>query len=326
MLAGFSFDQIQAAHQRIAPHIHRTPLLQNQWINRHLGRQVYFKCEHFQKGGAFKIRGAINSMLQLDPQQLSCGVVTHSSGNHAQALAIAAKMLRTSLKCELRCTVIMPENSPKIKILATQENGADVIFCQPNQAARIAATHEVIQRTGATLVHPFDQPNIILGQATAAKEILEQQPDLGTVVVPVGGGGLLAGTCLVAKAWPDRAAVQVLAAEPSGADDAFRSFSSGQRVTEHTPNTIADGLLTTLGDLTWPIIRQHVDAIVTVTDAQIQDAMQLLWERLKWVVEPSGAVPLAGLIQAIEQQTLPLPADQPIGVLLSGGNRSFAGI
>lgn len=331
--AEFSRAEILAAVTRLQGFVHRTPVLENAWLNQKFGCRVHFKCEHFQRGGAFKIRGAMNSVLQLSDAQANRGVVTHSSGNHAQALAIAAQIRG------IPCTVVMPENSPAVKMQATRDRGATVVTCQPNQAARIATTQEIVQRTGATLVHPFDQANIILGQATAAWELLSEVPDLAAIVAPVGGGGLLAGTCLAAE-WffPDRR-VPVFAAEPSGADDAFRSLQQQVLVTEHQPQTIADGLLTTLGQWTWPIIRQHLSGIVTVDDREINHAMQIFWERLKWVVEPSGAVSLAGLVQMVKQEQLFQPekmtkhesgrvADRSamprIGVIISGGNRDFA--
>lgn len=316
----YSHAAISAAAARLEGHVHRTPVLENAWLNRQLGCRVFFKCEHFQRGGAFKIRGAMNSVLQLTDEQASRGVVTHSSGNHAQALAIAAQIRGIS------CTVVMPENSPSVKVQATQDRGATVVHCQPTQAARIAATQAIIDRTGATLVHPFDQANIILGQATAAWELLTEVPQLTAIFAPVGGGGLLSGTCLAANWFHSDHRVPVFAAEPVGADDAFRSLQQQSLVTEHQPKTIADGLLTTLGQCTWPIIRSHVRGIVTVTDEEITAAMRIFWERLKWVVEPSGAVSLAGLRQWLQQPPqgwLPSISEPSFGVIISGGNRDF---
>ncbi|MDP1561933.1 MAG: pyridoxal-phosphate dependent enzyme [Pirellulaceae bacterium] len=318
--AEFSRTEILAAVARLQGFVHRTPVLENAWLNQQLGCRVHFKCEHFQRGGAFKIRGAMNSVLQLTDEQASRGVVTHSSGNHAQALAIAAKIRG------IPCTVVMPENSPKVKMQATRDRGATVVTCLPTQAARIATTQEIIERTGATLVHPFDQANIVLGQATAAWELLTEVPELIAIVAPVGGGGLLAGTCLSAVWFHTDRRVRVFAAEPTGADDAFRSLQQQSLVTEQQPKTIADGLLTTLGQWTWPIIQHHVSGIVTVDDGEINAAMRVFWERLKWVVEPSGAVSLAGLIQMVQHQRFP-PANHStppqIGVIISGGNRDF---
>jgi threonine dehydratase len=324
----FSRDAVIAAAGCLRGLIHRTPVLENAWLNQQLGCRVFFKCEQFQKGGAFKIRGALHATLQLSDEEAGRGVVTHSSGNHAQALAIAAAAR------QIPCTVVMPENSPAVKMQATRDRGATVVTCQPNQAARIATTQAIIERTGATLIHPFDQPAIILGQATAAWELLEDVPTISTIFAPVGGGGLLAGTCLAAQwfhggtdgAGAGAGRVQVVAAEPSGADDAYRSLLHGQRVTEQEPRTIADGLLTTLGQWTWPIIQHYVSGIVTVADAEINDAMQIYWERLKWVVEPSGAVSLAGLRQcwATDRPFLDSSRGTPhIGVIISGGNRDF---
>jgi threonine dehydratase len=316
----FSRPGILSAVARINGFVHHTPVLENAWLNQQLGCRVHFKCEHFQRGGAFKIRGAMNSVLQLSEEQASRGVVTHSSGNHAQALAIAAQMRG------IHCTVVMPENSPAVKMQATRDRGALVVTCQPTQAARIAATQEIIERTGATLVHPFDQATIVLGQATAAWELLTDVPQLDAIVAPVGGGGLLAGTCLTA-AWfhPDRR-VAVFAAEPTGADDAFRSLQQQSLVTEQKPQTIADGLLTTLGQWTWPIIQQQLTGIVTVDDQEINAAMRIFWERLKWIVEPSGAVSLAGLRQLLANQRKIFAngsTEPQIGVIISGGNRDF---
>lgn len=326
--AEFSREAILAAGQRLAGRIHRTPVLQSRWLNQELGCEVWFKCEHFQRGGAFKIRGATNALLQLTPAQAGRGVVTHSSGNHAQALALAAQM------GGIECTVVMPENSPAVKMQATRDRGARVVLCPPTQADRIATTQAIMQETGATLIHPFDDPRIILGQATAAWELLEEVPDLDAIWAPVGGGGLLAGTCLSA-AWFDPARrIPVYGAEPAGADDSYRSLQSGQLVTQQQPQTIADGLLTTLGQWTWPILRQQLQGLVTVSDDEIQAAMQIFWERLKWVVEPSGAVSLAALRQwladvdpATDPATEPTAgANRPrkIGVIISGGNRDFS--
>jgi threonine dehydratase len=319
----FSRESILAASTRLRGLIHRTPVFENAWLNRELGCRVYFKCEHFQRGGAFKIRGAMNSVMQLTEEQARQGVVTHSSGNHAQALAIAAQIRG------IACTVVMPENSPAVKMQATRDRGATVIVCQPTQASRIATTQEVMERTGATLVHPFDQVNIILGQATAAWELLEEIPELTAIMAPVGGGGLLAGTCLSAAWFHTNRRIPVMAAEPVGADDAYRSLQQQILVTEQQPNTIADGLLTTLGQLTWPIVRRCLDGIVTVDDVEINQAMQIYWERLKWVVEPSGAVSLAGLRQVwrTDRNLLQGCEKQPcIGVIISGGNRDFVAV
>ncbi len=327
--AEFSREAILAARQRLSGQIHRTPVLQNRWLNQQLGCEqlgceVWFKCEHFQRGGAFKIRGAMNAVLQLTPEQAGRGVVTHSSGNHAQALALAAQA------GGIACTVVMPENSPAVKMQATRDRGARVVLCPPTQADRIATTQAIMRETGATLIHPFDDPRIILGQATAAWELLEEVPDLDAIWAPVGGGGLLAGTCL-SGAWFDPARrIPVYGAEPAGADDSYRSLQSGQLVTEQQPRTIADGLMTTLGQWTWPILRQQLQGLVTVSDDEIQAAMQIFWERLKWVVEPSGAVSLAALRQWLATVA---PATEPtagsnrprkIGVIISGGNRDFA--
>jgi len=290
-------------------------MLQNSWIDDQLGLNIAFKCENFQKGGAFKIRGATNAVFSLDPAQADCGVVTHSSGNHAQAISIAAKARG------IQATVVMPENSPKVKIEATRGYGAEVILCPATQKDRLETCATVQARTGAKLIHPFDNREVITGQATVCKEVLEDRPETEVVIGPVGGGGLMAGTCLSAKGFGDR--VTVWAAEPGGADDTYRSFQAGHRVGNASVNTIADGLLTDVGELTWPIIRDGIKGVLTVSDDWIRKAQQFYWQRMKIVVEPSGATSLAALWCAAEEGRLELPAGTAVSVIISGGNCDF---
>ena len=305
--------QIKEAAERLRPFIHRTPVMTSRWLDRTRECQFFFKCENLQKGGAFKIRGAANAVLSLSPEAARRGVVTHSSGNHAQALAIAAAAR------QIPCTVVMPSNAPEVKRRATEGYGATVRLCEPTQEARVAMTCEIQEETGATLVHPFDQSEIILGQATCANELLEDHPDLDWVAAPIGGGGLMAGTCLASNYFSQ---ARLLAAEPEGADDAFRGSQTGERVLTQTPCTIADGLLTTVGEKNWDIVYRLVNVFHTVTDEQIIAAMQFFWERMKLVVEPSGAVSLAAVLAAIDAGLL--AKGQKIGIIISGGNRPFS--
>lgn len=300
---------IREAHERIRPHVHRTPVMTSRAIDRRTGRHVFFKCENFQRGGAFKARGAIHATLRLDDETASRGVVTHSSGNHAQAVAIAAALRG------LPAHIVMPEDAPRVKRAAVEGYGARVIECEPTQASRHATAARVVEETGGTLIPPYDHPDVIAGQGTAVVELLEEVPDLDAVVVPVGGGGLIAGTALAVRELAPR--VRVFGAEPAGADDAFRSKETGVLVTEQTPRTIADGLKTTLGELTWPVVRDLVEAILVVDDLLIVPAMRLVFERMKLVIEPSGAVPLAAILT---QRFLSLEGIEKVGIIISGGN------
>lgn len=295
---------IQSAAQRLAPHLVHTPVLRSRGIDRLAGdRAFFFKCEPFQRGGSFKIRGALNAVLSLSADQASRGVVTHSSGNFAAALAIAAGMRGVP------AYVVMPEDAPAVKVAAVREYGGKVIFCHRTERARTA--ERVRQETGAAFLHPFDQAEVIAGQGTLLLELIEQVPDLDAVIAPVGGGGLISGIALAAF---ERApGLRVYAAEPLGADDAARSKASGHRLPQDDPRTIADGLRTGLGELTWPVVRDRVSAVITVSEEEIVMAMRQLWERLKVVTEPSGAVALAGAWK------LP-PQARRVGVVLSGGN------
>jgi threonine dehydratase len=298
---------IEAAHARIGAHIHRTPVLTSRSLNELAGCELYFKCENFQRIGAFKARGGLNAVLSLSAEAQSKGITTHSSGNHAQAIALAAKVVGC------RAYIVMPSTAPAIKKNGVKVLGGEIIECAPNLAAREAGVAEVVARTGATFVHPFNDYAVIAGQATAAKELMAEVPGLQTVMAPVGGGGLLSGTALAVHYLLPSA--QVVAGEPAGAADAVLSFRSGQIEQAPFINTIADGLLTTLGDKTLPLIRQHVKEIITVTDPEIVAAMRLIWERLKIIIEPSCAVPFAALLQQKEKFT-----GQKVGIILTGGN------
>jgi threonine dehydratase len=298
---------IRAAAERIAPHAHRTPVLSSRYFDARLAARVVFKCENFQKVGAFKFRGALNAVLSLSDEEASRGVVTHSSGNHAQALALAATIRGIS------ATIVMPENAPQVKRAAVADYGATIVLCQPTLAARERATEEVIRGSGATLIHPYNDARIIAGQGTAALELLEDLPGLDLVVAPVGGGGLLSGTAIAVRGVSSHA--RVLGAEPAGADDACRSLSAGHIIPVATPDTIADGLRTSLGDITFPILRELVDGILLVDDASIARAMKLVWERMKIVIEPSAAVPVAAILEHADRV-----AGKRVGVILSGGN------
>lgn len=302
-----SLDEIQQAHHLIRPFIHRTPVLTCQGINRIVDAEIWFKCENMQKVGAFKARGATNAVRSLDHTLLHRGVATHSSGNHAQALSWAARLAGA------KAYIVMPSNSSRVKVEAVKGYGGEITFCEPTLEARETTLAKVIERTGAIEIHPYDNLKIIAGQATATVELLEETGDLEIVMAPVGGGGLLSGTSLGCYYLAPE--VRVIAAEPVQADDAFRSFTQKTFVPSVNPDTIADGLRTSLGKLTFPIILAFTDRIVTVREESIISAMRLLWERMKVIVEPSAAVPLAALMEGHEEFRA-----KRIGVILSGGN------
>ncbi len=302
-----SLQDLRDAHERIKPFVHRTPVLHSELIDQAAGTYVCFKCENLQKVGAFKMRGATNAVLCLSDAQRSSGVATHSSGNHAQALAKAAKIVG----CQ--AFIVMPETAPKVKVNAVKAYGAEIIFCAPTLQAREDTLKQVQERTGAAFIHPFDDYRVIAGQATAALEFMEEVNDLDIFMTPVGGGGLLAGTALAVHYLQPQS--QVMAGEPSGADDAYRSLQTGEIQPSVNPITIADGLLTSLSTKTFGIIEQYVSRIITVDDQEIKQAMRLLWERMKIVVEPSGAVPLAAVLQQPQ-----LFAGKSVGIIVSGGN------
>ncbi len=298
---------IVSAAERIAPYIHTTPILTNKSINELFGVDLYFKCENFQKIGAFKIRGGMNASLQLSAEQLSKGVATHSSGNHAQALAFAAKMLG------IKAYIVMPESSPQVKVDAVKGYGAEVTICASNQAARESTLQAIVDKTGATFIHPYDNDEVITGQATCVKEIIEAIPDLDIVVTPVGGGGLLSGTCLGAHYF--KPGLKVYAGEPEGAADAVLSIKSGKVEKAPFINTIADGLMTTLSDRTLEIIKAHVTDILLVSEEEIKAALRLVYERMKIIIEPSCAVPLAAVLKNSH-----LFKGKKVGIILTGGN------
>ncbi len=298
---------IEAAAIRIAPYIHNTPIMTCKSINALYGLDLYFKCENFQKIGAFKIRGGMNASLQLTKEQLEKGVATHSSGNHAQALAFAAKMLG------IKAYIVMPESSPQVKVNAVRGYGAEVTICASNQAARESTLQSIVDQTGATFIHPYDNDEVITGQATCVKEIIEAMPDVDIVVTPVGGGGLLSGTCLGAHYF--KPGLKVYAGEPEGAADAVLSLKSGKVEKAPFVNTIADGLLTTLSERTLEIIQAHVADILLVSEDEIKAALRLVYERMKIIIEPSCAVPLAAVLKNAH-----LFKGKKVGIILTGGN------
>ncbi len=298
---------IDQAHERIKGYIHHTPVLTSSYIDELVGAMVYFKCENFQKMGAFKMRGATNAILQLDGVQKASGVITHSSGNMAQAVALAAKSLGVP------AYIVMPENAPQVKKNAVKEYGGMITEVKSTIEAREAKTIEIIEKTKATFLHPSNDLQVIIGQGTAAKELLEDQPDLDYLLTPVGGGGLLAGTAMAGISYSDK--VTVIAGEPSQADDAYRSIQKGEILKNKEVNTIADGLRTHLGDVNFPIIQKHVKRIILVEEETIISAMRLIWERMKIIVEPSSAVPFAALL--IDKKSF---TNKKIGIILSGGN------
>lgn len=302
-----TFSDIEKAHERIRPYIHRTPVLSSQSINLMVGAELFFKCENLQKVGAFKFRGACNSVFSLSEEEARNGVCTHSSGNHAAALALAARMRG------IPAYIVMPENAPEIKKIAVAGYGAQITFCTPTLEARESTLKKVAEQTGATEIHPYNYFNVICGQGTAAKELIEEMGTLDVVMAPVGGGGLLSGTALSTKALLPNALV--IAAEPAGADDAFRSFYSKNLQPSVSPKTIADGLLTSLGSLTFPIILNEVDQIATVSEESIVSAMRMIWERMKIIIEPSSAVPLAAILENKVDVK-----GKKVGIILSGGN------
>jgi threonine dehydratase len=305
-----TINDIRQAAERIKPHAHRTPVLTCASLNRMLEAELFFKCENFQKVGAFKFRGACNTVFSLSEAEAQRGVATHSSGNHAAALALAARLRG------IEAHIVMPKNAPEIKKAAVTGYGGSIVFCEPTLEARESTLANVVQETGATFIHPYNDPRVIAGQGTAALELCEDVADLDVVMTPVGGGGLLSGTAITVAALSP--ATRVIAAEPAGADDAYRSLQTGKIQPSITPQTIADGLLTSLGELTFAIIQQHVAQIVTVSEEAIVSAMRHVWERMKIIIEPSAAVPVGALLEKHVDLT-----GQRIGVILSGGNVDF---
>lgn len=300
---------VQAAAHRIADLAHRTPVFTCAALDRRAGRALFFKGEHLQKSGSFKFRGACNAVFSLLDDIAERGVVTHSSGNHAQALALAARLRG------IPAHVVMPDNASPVKRRAVEEYGGRVIECAPTLAARETTAAAVLADTGGTLIPPYDHADVIAGQGTAALELLEQVPHLDALVAPVGGGGLISGLCAAAKAL--RPEIRVFAAEPAGADDAARSKAAGVLIPQQGPKTIADGLLTSLGERTWPFVRDHVEGVITVSEDEIVTAMRLAWERAKLLIEPSSAVAVAAVLS---EPFRTLAGLERVGVVLSGGN------
>ena len=300
-------ENLIACHNRITPFIHKTPVLGSRLINNLVGAQLFFKCENFQKTGAYKMRGATNAIMQLTDEQKAKGVVTHSSGNFAQALSFAAQSLG------VKATIIMPSNAPSVKKDAVKEYNGHIISCDPTIEAREAAANQVVLNSGATFIHPSNDPNVILGQGTACIELLNEYPNLDAICCPIGGGGLIAGSALSAYHFGSNC--EVYGGEPFEADDAYRSLLSGQIEKNSTANTIADGLRTHLGHHNFPIIRQHVKQIIRVTEQEIVQAMRYVWERMKIIIEPSSAVAFAAVLREKEHF-----ANKNVGVIISGGN------
>lgn len=294
-------------HRRIAPYIHRTLVMTSKTLDRMSGATLFIKCDNFQRMGAFKMRGATNAILCLPQKERAKGVATHSSGNFAQALSLAAKEIG------VKAWIVMPSNSPQVKKDAVRDYGGEIIECAPNLQAREDTLRQVVGATGATFIHPYDDYDVILGQGTVAMELLEDCPRLDYIVSPVGGGGLLSGIALATHFFSPN--TKVLAAEPLGADDAWQSIQAGKIIPQTNPQTIADGLRTSLGEKTFPIIRDYVERILRVAEPEIIEALRLLMERMKLVVEPSGAVPLAAVMN--EKEAF---AGKKIGIVLSGGN------
>lgn len=307
------FDQepgkelLEESYALIRPYVHRTPVLQSRAINEMAETSLFFKCENMQRVGAFKFRGGIHTMLRLSAEERAKGVATHSSGNHAQAVALAAQLLGA------KAYIVMPSNAPEVKIKAVKGYGAEVTLCEPTLDARETTLATIIEQTGATMIHPYDDYRVIAGQATAARELLEEHPEIDCIVAPIGGGGLMAGTLLTAK-YADHE-VRVVGSEPTGADDAYRSWQKGERIPMVNPKTIADGLLTSVGERNFAIIKRDIETIFTVSDEEIIAAMRIIWERLKIVIEPSCAVPFAAILQQKAHF-----AGRKTGVILTGGN------
>lgn len=302
-----TLNDIYAAQTRILGHAHQTPVLTSRSLDERAGASLFFKCENLQKVGAFKFRGATNAIRALSDEDAQKGVATHSSGNHAQAIALAAR------ERGIRAYIVMPENAPAVKRRAVAGYGAEIIVCESTLAARESTLGQVIEETGATFIHPYEHPMVIAGQGTAAVELLKEVPDLDMVVTPVGGGGLLAGTAIAVKALAP--AVRVIAAEPKGADDAYRSLRDGEIHPSVDPQTICDGLLTSVGAIAFSVMQEHVERVVLVDDEAVVSAMRLFWERMKLIIETSSAVPLAAVLgHELDVGGL------RVGIILSGGN------
>ena len=302
-----TIEDMRAARARIAPYVHRTPVMTSRFIDELTGAELFFKCENLQKAGAFKARGASNAVFGLDDAQAARGVATHSSGNHGTCLSYAAG------RRGIPCTVVMPRTAPQAKKDAVRGYGARVVECEPSTSSREAVFAEVVAEMGAEFVHPYNDPRVIAGQATCSAELIEDVPDLDIVIAPIGGGGMISGTCLTLSNLAPQ--VKIYAAEPEQADDAARSFHAGHIIADDAPNTVADGLKVPLKDLTWHFVQNHVTDILTASEQEIVDAMKLIWKRMKLVMEPSSAVPLAVILKNPE-----IFAGKRVGVIITGGN------
>ncbi|MCR9281632.1 MAG: pyridoxal-phosphate dependent enzyme [Pseudomonadota bacterium] len=302
-----TLEDMLVAHERIKPHIHRTPVLTSSFLNELTGAELFFKCENFQKAGAFKVRGASNAVFGLDEETAKAGVATHSSGNHALSLSYAAG------RRGIPCHVVMPRTAPQAKKDAVRGYGGIITECEPSTSSREAVFAEVEARTGAEFVHPYNDPRVIAGQGTCSKELMEQTDGLDAVVAPIGGGGMVSGTCLtLSNLAPE---VKIFAAEPEQADDAARSFRAGHIIADDAPETVADGLKVPLKELTWHFVSNHVSDILTASEQEIVDAMRLIWARMKIVMEPSSAVPLATILKNRD-----VFAGKRVGIIITGGN------
>ncbi len=302
-----TYDDMLAAHERIRPHINRTPVRSSAFLNDLTGAQLFFKCENFQEPGAFKVRGATNAVFGLDDAQAAKGVATHSSGNHASCLSYAAA------RRGIPCNVVMPRTAPQAKKDTVARYGGKITECEPSTTSREATFAEVQAETGGDFVHPYNDPRVIAGQGTCAREFMEQTDGLDMVVAPIGGGGMISGTCLTLSTQAPEC--QVIAAEPEQADDAYRSFKAGHIIADDAPKTIADGLLVPLKDLTWHFVSNHVSDILTASEAEIIEAMKLTWKHLRVVMEPSSAVPLATILKNKDRF-----AGKRVGIIITGGN------
>ena len=302
-----TIEDIKKAHERIRPFIHRTPVLMNKSLNELSGAELYFKCENFQKSGSFKIRGATNAVMLLDDKSISKGIVTVSSGNHGAALAMAVSIRNGKTQ------VIMPRNTPKSKVDNVIRNGAKIIWCKPTLQSREKVLKKVIDESGATLIHPYNDVNIIGGQGTVAKEFFEEIPELDIIISPVSGGGLLSGTLIFSMEMNSK--ICVYGAEPEEANDAFKSLEKGTIQSNTTTNTVCDGLRAQLGDVCFPIIKEHVSEIITVSEKEIVESMQMIWERMKIIVEPSCSITLAAILKRKD-----IIKGKKVGLILSGGN------
>ena len=304
-----SIEDVRSAAERIKGVGHRTPVLTSKTLDQLAGRKLFFKCENFQKVGAFKFRGGWNAVSMLSDDEAEKGVCTHSSGNHAQAVAYSAQ------KRGIPAYIVMPNNSPDVKLNAVKGYGANVTLCEPTLEARRTTLDGIAKKTGAAVIHPFNNPNVIAGQGTAALELIEEIRELDAVIAPIGGGGLMSGTCITTRSLLPKA--KLFGAEPKGADDAYRSLKEGRMLPQENPNTICDGLLTSMGENTWNILKDHLNDIYTVSDDEVIKAMKLIWERMKIIIEPSCATPVAVVMSPEFKQ---LEGIEKIGIILTGGN------